>query len=251
MRAQEALPVPDVRQESLPAPVDPLSPESAVPVVVELFSSQACVFCPRADRLFADLAQQRNVIALACHVDYFDVRKGALSHPFCTQRQTWYQTALRNGPNYTPQMVLQGAIDVVGYKMDKVAEGMKDAAQINTAPLYIFAADKKDEYRVALPESVTVAEKNAVLWMAVTDSPHEITITEGRNRGQKITYYNIVSAMENLGAWPEGQQGTVVEATLGVTQEGFALLLQDSETGKIIAAGKYRKELPASAPAPN
>lgn len=250
-QAQEALPVPAVKEERLPDPVDPLSSESAVPIVVELFSSQACIFCPRADRLFADLAQQRNIIGLTCHVDYFDVRQGALSRPFCTQRQTWYQTALRGGPNYTPQMVMQGSVDVVGYKMDKIAEGMKEAAQMKTAPLHIFAADKKDEYRVALPEDVMVAERNAVLWFAATDAPHEITIAEGRNKGQKVTYYNIVSAMENLGAWPEGQQGTIIKASLNATQEGFALLLQDSETGKIIAAGKHKKEFPANAPAPN
>ncbi|MBI4031841.1 MAG: DUF1223 domain-containing protein [Proteobacteria bacterium] len=238
-------------QEALTTPVDPLSPESAVPIVVELFSSQACVFCPRADRLFADLAQQRNVIGLACHVDYFDVRQGALSRPFCTQRQTWYQAILRGGPNYTPQMVMQGSIDAVGYKMDKVAAGMKEAAQMKTAPLYIFATGREHEYRVALPENFEVTEKNAVLWFAATDTPHDVTIAEGRNKGQKVTYYNIVSAMENLGAWPEGQQGTAVKAFLNVMQEGFALLLQDSKTGKIMAAGKYKKELPASAPPPN
>ena len=62
----KALPVPAVEQEQIPR-------LGKAPVVVELFSSQACVFCPRADRLFADLLKQDNVIGLACHVDYFDV----------------------------------------------------------------------------------------------------------------------------------------------------------------------------------
>ena len=42
------------------------------PVVVELFSSQGCASCPPADEFLLELAQQRNIIALGWHVDYWD-----------------------------------------------------------------------------------------------------------------------------------------------------------------------------------
>ena len=42
------------------------------PVVVELFSSQGCSSCPPADEYLSELAQQRDIIALGWHVDYWD-----------------------------------------------------------------------------------------------------------------------------------------------------------------------------------
>ena len=234
-----AQPVATVTAESVPAPADG-------PVVLELFSSQACIFCPRADRLFADLvATQPNLIGIACHVDYFDVKQGSLAQAFCTARQTWYERLLRTGPAYTPQMVMQGGIDVIGYKMEEIIAGMKQAAQMPVMPLYIFATDKENEFRVALPDTAGTLGGHAALHLITYDRPHELTIAEGRNKGQKAAYMNIASDFLDLGAWPEGQQGTAVTAPLTDANEGFAALLQDSTTGKIIAAGKFKKELPA------
>ena len=244
--AAVAMPVPAVVAETVAAPA--IFPGDG-PTVIELFSSQACIFCPRADRLLADLVQQPNVIGIACHIDYFDVKQGALSQPFCTARQTWYESLLRVGPIYTPQMVLQGQIDTVGYKMGDVSAAIKKAEQLSTMPLYVFATDNEDEYRIALPDTISpVINGNAVLHLIMYDRPHEITVAEGRNKGQKITYMNIASATRNLGVWPETQQGTIITAPLTETQEGFAVLLQDNVSGKILAAGKFKK---SSAPPPN
>ena len=233
-----------VAAENVPAP-------GAGPVVMELYSSQACIFCPRADRLFADLVAARpDVIGLACHVDYFDVKQGSMAQPFCTARQTWYENLLRVGPAYTPQIVFQGSIDAIGYKMDFVSAGLKKAAQMPTVPLYVFATDKENEFRVALPDTVPDFGDSAALYLVIYDRPHDVTIAEGRNKGQRNTYVNIASDLFDLGAWPKGQQGTVVRATLTDANEGFAVILQDTESGKILAAGKYKKEPLPSVPPP-
>jgi hypothetical protein len=239
-----AVPVAPVATEPLKA----VTSASDGPIVIELFSSQACIFCPGADRLFADLAAQENVIGLACHVDYFDVREGALSKPFCTKRQGWYQDILHGGPHYTPQMVVQGLFDVVGYKFDEIKNAMKEAATENTAAFQVFEGKKPGEYRIALPDDVRVQEIGAVLWLMMADAPHNLTIAEGRNRGRAAQYVNIVSDMKEIGAWPPGQQGTVIEAPFASGQESFAVLLQDSATGKILAAGKFKK---SNVPRPN
>ena len=43
------------------------------PVVVELFTSQGCSDCPPADRLLAEIAQRRDVIALTLPITYWDM----------------------------------------------------------------------------------------------------------------------------------------------------------------------------------
>ena len=236
----------DITEPVAPAPPAVESPPSAPAqaekisapggtVVIELFSSQACVFCPQADRLFADLVTQPGVIGLACHVDYFDVKQGALSKPFCTERQSRYMDLLHAGPNYTPQMVMQGAIDVVGYKMKDVIAGLEKAGGAGTAALEIKPAGGGG-FQVVLPDGV--AGRGSV-YLALFDKPHDLIVAEGRNKGQRMIYYNIVSAVEEPGPWPEGQAAMTVAPKLAKSHKGFAVLVQDPVSGKILAAGKH------------
>ena len=41
-------------------------------VVVELFTSQGCYSCPPAEKFLGELSEQKSVIALEFHVDYWD-----------------------------------------------------------------------------------------------------------------------------------------------------------------------------------
>ena len=225
-----ARPVAAVEAQALPAP--------GGPVVIELFSSQACTFCPQADHLFGDLTKQPDVIGLACHVDYFDVRHGALSHPFCTARQTRYEELLHAGPNYTPQMVMQGQFDVIGYKTDAVTAGMKAAQMAGTAWLKVTLSPQG--FSAALPPGWKApAGASPTVWLMLYDKPHNLTVAGGRNRGQAMTYSHIVSAVNDLGPWPADQAIMNITPPLTAGQQGFAVLLQDKNTGKILAAGKY------------
>ncbi len=222
-----------------PSP-DVLAAMKDTPIVIELFSSQACVFCPQADRLFADLVQQPGVIGLACHVDYFDVATGALSQPFCTTRQSWYMDILAAGPNYTPQMVIDGTIDVVGYKHKKVTEGLAEATQNRplvridispTAELGSYLAEWKP------PEQ---AQGDIAFFLIKTDKPHDVVVADGRNKGQRMSYMNIASAFDDLGTWPQAAGSMRVPAALTAQQQGFVLLAQNRQTGEIVAAGQYK-----------
>src|SRR5579859_3682195 len=84
--------------------------------VVELFTSQGCSSCPPADALLGELARRGDVIALAYHVDYWDNLgwKDPFASRASTERQRSYSHALRLSGIYTPQMVIDGAVDAVG-----------------------------------------------------------------------------------------------------------------------------------------
>jgi hypothetical protein len=229
------VPVAPVEQAVIPA-------APATPLVIELFSSQACTFCPQADKLFGDLIKQPNVIGLACHVDYFDVHRGALSHPFCTERQTWYEEQLHLGPNYTPQLILQGQIDAIGYKTDVVDAAMKQAQNMPVAPLKIEPA-QAGAFTLTLPADWKVEQGAATsLWLMLYDKPHDVKVAGGANRGQDVIYYNIVGGMKDSGVWPAGQSAMSVTPGLTAANQGFAALLQNKTTGKILAAGKYETQ---------
>lgn len=230
--AQEvkALPVPAVETEALPR-------LGKAPVVIELFSSQACLFCPKADRLFADLLRQDNVIGIACHVDYFDVKQGALSRPFCTQRQNWYMDVLAAGPNYTPQLVINGSRDVIGYKLQDVVEELQQAVFSEIRLLEVAETKARGTWKVVLPLEDIARRENLKLWLALYDKPHALTVAEGRNKGQKAVYYNILSS---LGSTENLEKEIFVTPPLEEHHAGFVLILQDMDSGQIHGVARLR-----------
>jgi hypothetical protein len=86
------------------------------PAVVELFTSQGCSSCPPADKLLGELARRSDVLTLAYHVDYWNNLgwKDPFASADATRRQRRYAGALGLSGIYTPQMVVDGAIDAVG-----------------------------------------------------------------------------------------------------------------------------------------
>lgn len=281
-RAQDfppAVPVEGVQEESLPAPVlqeeavdaamaavkqEEKSETAAVsvppavvpaqnvveagsggdsgPVVVELFSSQACVFCPKADALLGELAQQENLIALDCHVDYFDVKTGALSIPFCSSRHAFYEGVLRAGPKYTPQMVIDGRYDAVGYRRADVLRVLEKAAQDKILAVRIApVADSGGLFELSLPllAARPTDDGGLKIWLLVFDKPHDVKVAEGGNSGKEMVYAHIVSNAGMLGNWDGTTKTMRFDPKAGVESAGFSVLAQDMKTGRILAAGQY------------
>lgn len=240
--AQAAVPVETVETEVLqPHDVQGL-------VVMELFSSQACVFCPKADRLLGDLSSMSNLIALTCHVDYYDVSVGSLARPFCTARQNAYAETLRSGPVYMPQLIINGAYDVVGHRLTDISKAVKEASRPGLAVIDIQKVAEPARYRISLkaievPKIVTGEETGTAdtgvydLWLAFIDKPHHVVIAEGSNKGTDISYYDVVSDMFPIGQWDGRQKKLQVNLKTLSRNQAFVVLAQ-KPGGEIVAAGR-------------
>ena len=239
---------PSYSQNEMPVaavPVIPVESEAAPTgqefTVLELFSSQACVFCPKADELFAALITVPNIIGVSCHVDYFDVRIGSLARPFCTARQSWYMQALGAGPNYTPQMIVNGAHDVIGYKLADVSLEIKKAQKNPPLRMTVVKSEGANNYKLSWKEQTVPAENEpAILWLMLVDKPHNVDIADGRNKGKKVTYLNIVSDMEDRGDWDRAQNEKDITVELGPQHQGFMILAQGRQTSRILAAAEFK-----------
>ena len=102
-------------------------------VVVELFTSQGCSSCPAADAFVRELPSlglgRTKVLPLTFHVSYWDDLgwKDPFSSPDATRLQHGYADLLGLATVYTPQMVVEGRLQVVGSDRSEVEQALGSA----------------------------------------------------------------------------------------------------------------------------
>jgi len=179
------------------ASVTPAAAEQAV--VVELYTSQGCSSCPPADEYLVELAARDDVIALSLHVDYWDYLgwRDAFAAPEHAKRQKWLAKLRGERMIYTPQMVVDGAVAVVG----------SDRAAVEAAVADALGRDHAVEARLA-PEGdmlradvAATGPVDAEIVYMIYDHPREVEIERGENRGLSVAYVNTVRALMPIGPW--------------------------------------------------
>lgn len=205
-------------------------------VVMELFTSQACVFCPKADVFMKKFINEQNIVSFSCHIDYFDVKVGSLSISECSKRQEFYEAVLKEGPKFTPQMMLNGLQSVVGYRHAEVWKNLDLIADDPAKVIQILMLKPEGVFEVNFPE---FQQGEYEIYSIEYKSEMKVKVSEGGNRGKDITYYNVVRKITDIGSW-KGEQ-KIVPLTVEIPQDpsGFAIIAQDLVSGKIVAAGKY------------
>jgi len=212
------------------------------PVVVELFTSQGCYSCPPADDLLGELAERDDVLPLAFHVTYWD-RLGwpdTLGLEEGTARQESYARYFRTGRIYTPQMVVQGQIDVVGSQRSRVLRAVEIAAE--HGDLAHIGVDIDGNQLTVQAGS----DDTALVWLAAYDNENEVAIDRGENAGKTLTYYRSVRELTELGRY----SGVDLTAELPLARlaadgrDGIAILVQRESDGAIV--GSAQVLLPAT-----
>lgn len=205
------------------------------PIVVELFTSQSCSSCPPADKILGQFSKNENVIALSCHVTYWNHLhwKDTLSTEECTNRQRDYARTLQKRGPYTPQMIINGTHDVVGNRSGEINR-LINKVQKKEAIAPIGLQLNGEELLIHLPNTQSSALK---LSLFIYGDQHIQSIPSGENRGRTVSYTNPVSEVRALGIW-NGKQKTITLPIEGKAH-GYAILAQEKNGyGKVIAAGK-------------
>jgi len=216
------------------------------PVVVELFTSQGCSSCPPADRLAGELAAVPGVLALSFHVDYWDYIgwKDPFASPAYSQRQRDYGQALSLRYVYTPQMVIDGRYDVVGFRRNEVLAAIEQAAA-DRADI-VMTLDPASG-RLTVPAAPAPAA-GATLWLALYDSQEVTEVARGENAGRELVNYNVVREFRPLGKW----SGEALDITLDLSaadgHDACAVLLQ-ADTPRAGATGPILSAVTMALPA--
>src|SRR5277367_2700996 len=136
------------------------------PVVVELFTSQGCSYCPPADSLLARLADRKDVIAMSLPVTYWDMLgwKDTLGSELNTRRQKAYAEAMGRGGIYTPQMIVDGISDVVGGR-EAAVEAAIDARLSDMRVIPIALSATPQTLHVAVGSGSARPGEEDTIWM--------------------------------------------------------------------------------------
>ncbi len=197
------------------------------PVVVELFTSQSCSSCPPADALLGELAGRRDVVALGFHISYWDGPgwKDPFSSRSSTDRQRAYARLFNLGQVYTPQIVVDGAHEMVGSDRKQVLAAVRDARPVTIAPV-TFATGRRS---VAI--GAGDGRGNVLLVRFV--QKRTTRVAGGENARRTLQDVNGVEMLASLGSWNGSALSFAIEPpTAG---EGVAVLVQAPD-GRMLGA---------------
>jgi hypothetical protein len=165
--------------------------------VVELFTSQGCSSCPKADAMFSALNDRGDLIALAWHVDYWDYIgwPDTFASAANSERQRAYAESWGSSRIYTPQLIVNGAKGVVGSREKEVAGAIDEAGL--PVPIGLTLNDTMLEVTVGPQAGGTVA----MVWLVTFTAHAEVMIERGENAGKTVDYAQIVTGKQMLGMW--------------------------------------------------
>ena len=178
------------------------------PVLVELFTSQGCLSCPPADELLLRLDAEQPVpgalvIALSEHVEYWN---GQWHDPFSsavfTDRQREYQRAMATPALYTPQMVVDGQVQLIGSQQELAHTTIANASTQPKATLSLTRVDQDGGGSVSVSVDVSgmagLGRVDAVLWVALTEDGLETDVKRGENAFRRLRHGAVVRTLQQV-----------------------------------------------------
>lgn len=220
--------------------------------VVELFTSQGCNSCPRAEQALVRLGEQTrgmSVFPIEWHVDYWDYLgwPDPYALPEAERRQRSYGRAL-SSRIFTPQMVLNGR-QVVRPAQDYPLVHSATLAAVGSAraaapglPAIVLTVPAHDDRSMQFEYRVTDVPAGCSLTVVAVETGLENFVPRGENRGRTLRHHNVVRGFVTVDlAAAADQSGQLrIELPPGVAREASSIIgyVQERDTLQIIAAAQ-------------
>jgi hypothetical protein len=175
------------------------------PVLVELFTSEGCSDCPPADDLLGQLDSRQPIagvdaIVLSEHVTYWNHEgwRDPFSFDEMTERQQDYARGFGIADVYTPQIVVDGAVQFVGNDASKLTAALTRAAASPKIPIQISGAHQAADGSIAF--SVRADDAKSPLIAAVAENATVSEVTRGENKGRTLHHVAVVRVLKEFGS---------------------------------------------------
>jgi hypothetical protein len=234
-----------------------VTPASAA-VLVELFTSQGCPNCPRAQTLIERLDGElrEDVVFLAFHVGIFDSPrfKDRFSRPEWTRRQEMYARPRFDTTLSTPEAIVNGTWVLVGDDEAGLRAAVARAKEQAPLRLVAIARDAGGEvdkgvstraYTVRIDGPVESMPRALDVWAAIYERHTSTTLPGAAGRpGRVLNDDFVVQRLEALGKLEPGSttrhfHGTFSESAAG-QELGVVVFVQDRKSLAIAGAVRVR-----------
>jgi len=222
---------------------------AGIPIVVELFTSEGCSSCPPADALLRKLDSSQptpgaQLIVLEEHVDYWDDLgwKDPFSSHEWTLRQTAYAQRLNVRAPYTPQMVVNGAVELLGSDSSRAIKIFDEARSVSRVPIHISAI-RIESGKVHVHVEAGEVPAQAEVFVAVALDHAESQVKRGENDGRHLEHVDVLQTLNSEGKLQKGQsfsKDVVVSAGKSGTAYRLIVFIQERDQGKIMGAAVGR-----------
>ncbi len=217
-------------------------------VLVELFTSEGCSSCPPADALLGRLERDQpvknaDIIVLEEHVDYWekDGWHDRFSSSEYTERQNQYGPRLKFEDGYTPQMVVDGAVQFVGNDPRKALTSITEAAQ-NPKVTLSLSAPVVDGRKIGCSVSAasTSPLPKADLYAAVVEPTASTDVRRGENNGRHLEHVGVVISLQRIGKLQDLGSGPLkfnLKAPPDVVPESLRVVVFAQNPGQGVVRG--------------
>ncbi len=224
------------------------------PILMELFTSEGCSSCPPADNWVErlDAAQPlagAELIVLSEHVDYWDHDgwKDPYSSPQWSARQKGYVTMLGLSDAYTPQIIVNGDVEVRPANAQQTKQSLEKAAGAQMMTVRIDGAALASGELTGRVEADGSAQKHSgEVYVAVALDKTLTDVLAGENDGKKLTNVAVVKDLVKIGKLEKGknfEQTFRVKLWPGADAGNMRVVafVQEPGQGKILGAGMTKE----------
>lgn len=225
------------------------------PILLELFTSEGCSSCPPVDAWVNQLDAMQPVpgaelIVLEEHVDYWDHDgwKDPWSSAQLTERQRGYSEALGRSDVYTPQVILDGNVEVRPWEREQVRQSFERLVQEPTVPVSLESLGWMPEAGV-LGGRVVVDDSGQKhggdVYVAVALDHTQSQVGGGENRGRHLVHVAVVERLLKVGRAEKGtsfDQPFQVRLWPGASRDQLRVIafVQEPGPGRVLGATMVR-----------
>jgi hypothetical protein len=224
------------------------------PILMELFTSEGCSSCPPVDQWVAQLDSAQPIagaqlIVLSEHVDYWDHDgwKDPYSSAALTARQKGYSTLLGLSDVYTPQVILDGDVEVHPQNGAPTKESLEKAAGLPMLAVRIDGAALAGGELTGRVQADGSAQKHGGdVYVAIALDKTLTDVLAGENNGKKLTNVAVVKELVKIGKLEKGKnldQPFRVKVGDGTDPANLRVVafVQESGPGKVVGAGMTKE----------
>ena len=218
-------------------------------ILIELFTSEGCSSCPPADALLRRINGTRTasgqlLVGISEHVTYWDSL--GWSDPFAsslfTERQNAYSAAFHLDSVYTPQMVINGAEQIVGSDQPGLARAIRLEEKVlpEISLRILSTAVTGNSLSVRFSAVGSGNGHNVEIVAVIADDADESNVLRGENSGRTLAHSSVarlIRPIAKLHAEPEQQVQIALPGSFH-QQQGHHLILfaQISGNRRVVGA---------------